>query len=414
MASMTRAQCLVALVVALVMLLCCFLELAAAAGRSSALEERQEVRSLLRQLNKPPLATIQSPDGDIIDCVHISKQPAFDHPMLKNHTIQMWPSYHPQGLDLDSSITSRPFTQTWQQNGKCPENTIPIRRTQEEDVLRARSVSCYGKKRPNYIDNSEQSVTKGHQYGIASTPANDTSLYYGTQATFNLWQPEVETPKDFSLSQLWITSGSYQTNDLNTIETGWQVFPGLYNDSSPRLFIYWTRDAYNSTGCYNLCPGFVQTNNEIVIGGSISQLSPISTYGGPQYDITILVWKDPKGGNWWLQVGNNVLGYWPSSIFTNLADSATSVQWGGEMESPDVRASTTQMGSGHFPEEGFGKASYIRNIQVVDSSNTLQSPSGLDLTATLPNCYNVQNGGVGTNFGTYIYYGGPGRNPNCQ
>ena len=32
---------------------------------------------------------IQSPDGDIIDCVDIYKQPAFDHPLLKNHTIQV-------------------------------------------------------------------------------------------------------------------------------------------------------------------------------------------------------------------------------------------------------------------------------------------------------------------------------------
>ena len=29
----------------------------------------------------------QSPDGDIIDCVHISNQPAFDHPFLKDHKI---------------------------------------------------------------------------------------------------------------------------------------------------------------------------------------------------------------------------------------------------------------------------------------------------------------------------------------
>lgn len=32
---------------------------------------------------------MQSPDGDIIDCVHVSHQPAFDHPHLKNHTIQV-------------------------------------------------------------------------------------------------------------------------------------------------------------------------------------------------------------------------------------------------------------------------------------------------------------------------------------
>ncbi|KAJ1277107.1 hypothetical protein BS78_05G268900 [Paspalum vaginatum] len=289
----------------------------------------------------PDVADFDSPDGDIIDCVHITKQPAFDHPLLKNHTIQMWPSYHPQGLHLDSKVASHPFPQTWQQNGKCPENTIPIRRTQEEDVLRASSVSCYGKKRPKYIDNNAQSATTGHQ-------GNNTS-YYGTQATFNLWQPKVEPAEDFSLSQLWITR-------------------------------------------------FVQTNNKIAIGGSISQLSPISTYVGPQYDITILVWKDPKQGNWWLQVGNDVLGYWPSSIFTHLAASAT----------------TMSEHQRHRWAEGFGKASYIRNIQVVDSSYTLQSPSGLDLFASRPNCYNVLNGSAGIKFGTYIYYGGPGRNTNCQ
>lgn len=32
----------------------------------------------------------QSPDGDIIDCVHISNQAAFDHPSLKNHQIQVF------------------------------------------------------------------------------------------------------------------------------------------------------------------------------------------------------------------------------------------------------------------------------------------------------------------------------------
>jgi hypothetical protein len=28
-------------------------------------------------------------DGDFIDCVDINQQPAFDHPLLKNHTIQV-------------------------------------------------------------------------------------------------------------------------------------------------------------------------------------------------------------------------------------------------------------------------------------------------------------------------------------
>jgi hypothetical protein len=31
----------------------------------------------------------QSPDGDIIDCVLTHKQLAFDHPLLKNHKLQV-------------------------------------------------------------------------------------------------------------------------------------------------------------------------------------------------------------------------------------------------------------------------------------------------------------------------------------
>lgn len=31
----------------------------------------------------------QSPDGDTIDCVDISHQPAFDHPFLRDHKIQV-------------------------------------------------------------------------------------------------------------------------------------------------------------------------------------------------------------------------------------------------------------------------------------------------------------------------------------
>lgn len=408
----TTRACLVVLVVALA-----FLIMECAAAGTAGGQRRRQVQSLLKRLNKPPLASIKSPDEDIIDCVHINKQPAFDHPFLKNHTIQMRPSYHPAGgLYDESKIETQPISQLWHQNGKCPENTVPIRRTKEEEVLRASSIKRYGKKRPRSIpklvsvDDPDASATIGHLHAVAS--ASGDNNYYGTKTTINLWQPTIESGNGFSLAQLWITAGSYEGNDLNTIEAGWQVYPGRYHDSNTRLFIYWTRDAYHQTGCYNLgCPGFIQTNNQIAIGGSIS---PVSIYGGSQQDIDISIWKDPKGGNWWLQVGSDILGYWPPSIFSYLADSASSVEWGGEVYSLDAsQASSTQMGSGHFPEEGFCKSSYIKNIQVVDSSNTLKSPDSVRLIAERPSCYDVQNG-TSSDWGTYIYHGGPGRSPNCQ
>ncbi|XP_057953155.1 protein neprosin [Malania oleifera] len=392
----------------------------AGARELPASRQKLEVRKHLKRLNKPAVKSITSSDGDIIDCVHMSHQPAFDHPFLKNHTIQMRPSFHPEGLfDENKSSakpkeTSNPITQLWHLNGKCPEGTIPIRRTKKDDVLRASSVRRYGKKKHTSIPKPrsaepEPLTQSGHLHAIAYVEGDK---YYGAKATINVWEPKVQQSNEFSLSQIWILGGSFG-QDLNSIEAGWQVSPDLYGDNNTRLFTYWTSDAYQATGCYNLlCSGFIQINNEIAMGASIF---PVSAYHGSQYDINILVWKDPTLGNWWMQFGNNyVLGYWPSFLFSYLADSATMIEWGGEVvnSAPNGEHTSTQMGSGHFPEEGFGKSSYFRNVQTVDSSNNLKTPKGFGTFTEQSNCYDVQTGN-NDNWGTYFYYGGPGQNANC-
>lgn len=69
----------------------------------------------------------------------------------------MRPSYHPEGLYDEEKMTTRskdstsPITQLWHMNGRCPEDTIPVRRTKKDDVLRASSVKKYGKKKPKAI-----------------------------------------------------------------------------------------------------------------------------------------------------------------------------------------------------------------------------------------------------------------------
>ncbi|KAG7037748.1 hypothetical protein SDJN02_01379, partial [Cucurbita argyrosperma subsp. argyrosperma] len=85
---------------------------------------------------------LESEDGDIIDCVDIYKQPAFDHPALKNHTIQMEPDW---GVDWKMSVEQNEPFQVWQRSGRCPEGTIPIRRVREQDLLRVNSLDSFGK-----------------------------------------------------------------------------------------------------------------------------------------------------------------------------------------------------------------------------------------------------------------------------
>ncbi|EXB99733.1 hypothetical protein L484_023263 [Morus notabilis] len=52
-------------------------------------EEDLDLERQLKLLNKPSIKTIQTKEGDIFDCVDINKQPAFDHPLLKNHKVQV-------------------------------------------------------------------------------------------------------------------------------------------------------------------------------------------------------------------------------------------------------------------------------------------------------------------------------------
>ncbi|RDY08577.1 hypothetical protein CR513_07176, partial [Mucuna pruriens] len=348
------------------------------------LRKLNAIRNRLQQINKPAVKTIQSPDGDIIDCVVSHKQPAFDHPLLKGHK-PLDPPDRPRGYNQMSDLSEN--YQLWSLSGEsCPEGTIPVRRTTEQDMLRASSVRRFGRKK---IINRvrRDTIGNGHEHAIGYV----TGEYYGAKASINVWAPVVENPYEFSLSQMWVS-------------------PELYGDSYPRFFTYWTTDAYQATGCYNLlCSGFVQTNSKIAIGAAIS---PTSSYNGGQFDISLLIWKDPKHGNWWLEFGSGILvGYWPSFLFTHLGNHASMIQFGGEIVNSVSSGShtSTQMGSGHFAEEGFAKASYFRNLQVVDWDNNLVPLSNLKVLADHPNCYDIQ-GGVNNAWGNYFYYGGPGRN----
>ncbi|PWA99571.1 hypothetical protein CTI12_AA006290 [Artemisia annua] len=276
--------------------------LSCAARVEKVTRQKMQVNKHLKRLNKKPVKTIESPDGDKIDCVHISHQPAFDHPFLKDHKIQMRPNFHPEGLYDDNKMNTESkgkentMHQLWHVNGMCPEDTIPIRRTKEDDVLRASSVKTYGKKHHKSVPvprnvNIPKSADpdidneSGHQHAIAYVEGDK---YYGAKATMNVWEPKIQQSNEFSLSQIWILGGSFG-QDLNSIEAGWQVSPDLYGDNNTRLFTYWTSDAYQATGCYNLlCSGFIQINSNIAMGASIS---PVSGFRNSQYDISILVWK---------------------------------------------------------------------------------------------------------------------------
>lgn len=59
--------------------------------------------------------------------------------------------------------------------------------------------------------------------------------FYGAKATINVWDPKIQQPNEFSLSQIWILAGSFN-QDLNSIEAGWQVHDYYLNFVSFVIF----------------------------------------------------------------------------------------------------------------------------------------------------------------------------------
>ncbi|KAK6918250.1 Neprosin [Dillenia turbinata] len=108
-------------------------------------------------------------------------------------------------------------------------------------------------------------------------------------------------------------------------------------------------------------------------------------------------------------------GYYPVSLFTSLSDSASRVKWGGEIKNFEVDAhhASTQMGSGHFPSEGYTRSSYFRHVSVVDKSNRLVDARLTSKSVTNPSCYDLLYGPPNATYGTYFYYGGPGFSATC-
>ncbi|KAI3831810.1 hypothetical protein MKX03_002932 [Papaver bracteatum] len=370
-------------------------------------EESIEGRTISTSVNKAIIKTIKVGTDEIIDCYDIYRQPSLNHPLLRNHSIQMTPSSQPKGIKSDDFGTLQ-LAQIWHKYGSCPQGTVPIRRKGKNynpTLLRKHShpklapYKTHGTSKLNEDPDSHEYATIG-VYGH----------FLGAQSKINLWKPIIET-SELSISQIWITAGEDEI-----IEAGWQVNQDLYGDDHTRFFIYWTADYYNNTGCYNLaCDGFVHTSSIIGLG---CQFSETSTFNGDQKDATFSIHKDQNSGHWWVQLQGIPVGYYPSSLFTKLSKTATSVTWGGEIVNlkSKGRHTSTQMGSGHLPSEGGLKtSSYFHWVQVVDKNNMAKDPKHVEISITNPHCYDlkIDNRQHDTN-GYGFYYGGPGYNGKCQ
>ncbi|XP_077223265.1 protein neprosin-like [Tasmannia lanceolata] len=343
-------------------------------GRNLSKEEDLELERQLKILNKPAIKSIWTEHGDIFDCVDINKQPAFDHPLLKNHKVQMIPKSFPKETVKDGGSSVHKSMQIGLKDGGCPTGTVPIRRIRKEDLIREKFLTNTKKAYPFNIDPLGPANPDGLHNAYLKAPAD---IYFGTTLLINTWSVNVSEGQS-SLVGTWIE------NQQDSIQTGWMAQPQLFGDSNTRLFTFWTNDNYK-TGCFNTyCPGFVQVSQRIPLG----MVLPVSTYGGTQAEIEIYVAKDIRNGVWGLTWGpeHEVVGYWPPQLFHSLSmNSSMIIAWGGQGYNPPGTP-WPMMGNGHSGKEDYGKACYIRNVKLLKYLGFV-TPDPDTITRYGDNCY---------------------------
>ncbi|KAL3745324.1 hypothetical protein ACJRO7_014434 [Eucalyptus globulus] len=334
---------------------------------------------------KGTVKTIESHEsGEVIDCVDINKQPAFDHPLRKNHTIQTNPSSNRKANE--AGHVRGAVSQVWWKYGKCPKGTVPIRRVQNGTTRHVKRWTSR-LKRLNLSENESDDDGGEHRYAVGTMSGGK---YLGAQAYLNLWKPEV-VDDEFSLAQIWVIAGPRE--ELNTVEAGWMG------------------DGYK-TGCYNTeCRGFVQKSDQFALGAALEEFS---TYSGSQYELLIALVKNPYTGSWWLQIEDMSIGYWENDVFTHLNGYADRIEFGGEVSRKQKGPipTSTQMGSGHLPSEGFAKAAYFRSIKFFDDGLNIRDPENLIKVVDKAECYDVKRE-YDVTYEAHFYYGGPGLSAQC-
>jgi Neprosin/Neprosin activation peptide len=405
--------------------------------------ERERMREYVDHRVDPDtvVTSLELGDGTIVDCVDRDRQPALLRPGMEHHVVKLAPEdpVLVQALTAPMDLAEapgevEPVEMEYGTDGLlCPEGSIPLTRATMEQLVRFRTLEDYFQKVPSHIDPAPLTPvelgddfeapkfgpTWGHQHARADRIVDN----YGMLGTFNLWNPYVQLSSEFSLAQIWVMGGLNGNGTLETVEAGWQDYPDKYGDWSPHLFIYFTPDAYgagtwdgHTDGCYNLdCDAFVQVNNSVNLGGGFGGTS---TLGGTQVGFDLEIVKAGHSGDWWVRWQGVWIGYYPRELFDNygMRDEAEMVSIGGEIYNTqnNGKHTYTDMGSGRYPEAGWGWAAFISQMRYVDLTMTAQGASNMTEVVADADCYDVAYNDSPGYWSKHMYFGGPGYNGDCM
>nr|TKW10208.1 hypothetical protein SEVIR_6G147100v2 [Setaria viridis] len=304
----------------------------------------------LMMLNKPYVKSFKDKYGVVFYCIDMYKQPAFDHPLLKNHKLQV--TKRANCHHLFSRIRVHP-------QESCPDGTVLIRRTLKQHLVNA-SVSL-----PRFRPQKDHSEIPGQHFAQLLVDSVEGSKFQAAGA--NMEVDNVAVPAgQVSSAQILLVDDSCHSSVVSVVQSGWR-------DSQTRFMTLWTADDCRMTGCLNtLCRGFVvvsQTAAPAIVlrpgfaGISISKINNLNLNGTDLPDQLLYLKKNCTGfthaqcdhtphecfyqyakcqdgltGNWQVFLNQEMVGYFPKELINNMA-GATQVQMGGITYAPPSQKS---------------------------------------------------------------------------
>ncbi|XP_031504414.1 uncharacterized protein LOC116267011 [Nymphaea colorata] len=357
-------------------------------------------------------------NGDMIDCVDFYSQPA-----MRDRRIRRNPQSRANFM-LQGTIAAKNKTRELAsdrsggidlEEERCPPGTVPFLKATKAGPLNFSAIDDLVRSRAKFFSGSRtvpldlKDLAKEREYAVVKAT---NGKYNGAEGTLNVWAPVVEIRSEISVMQIWVVGVS--GGNVMTLEAGWMVNPIVFGDFASRFFFFTTNSSYKTTlyGENKKRPveknnlQFVRQSNYMPFGKALTT----SNYGGRQHAIKISI-KTNEHEDWDLSIDGNLIGFWPKENYDGRFSLAIQVDWGGEIvnKRSTGKHTITQMGSGHFPQEGIGKAAYISNMALFDENMEVYNPTDkLQKFSTVPNCYDVIIWPPDNERGCYVTLGGPG------
>jgi hypothetical protein len=274
----------------------------------------------------------------------------------------------------------------------------------------------------------------GTVWWSAGVSTNITS--YGCSFSMSILRPKVN-PGDFS-AMLALVSNEDSSHPEQSLQAGWiratdpAFWPSGVDPDLCQVFVYFSTagstgaNSDNVQGWNDEVIGWVQADGEFRPG---HDLIPAAHINGSQgfLDLKFQLNSD----RWNLQMNGTVIGYYPTSLFTvdtqdparpllpdqsnTLADHATKVAFFGQVgDNTSDGMTSTQMGSGKYPDDGFGKSAFISKMQYQPSPTSQQvtmkdADSSWNHFSDDPMRYESRvSWESNSTWRTFMYLGGPG------